>query len=82
MVPSQLNFSVSIIFCEVVAIYGVVSQFFDTLHLLTYAIQIIGIVYSAKIASVPEAQLYTRENYFTGESVNTHHIPMVHILAL
>ncbi|OSX65883.1 hypothetical protein POSPLADRAFT_1177360 [Postia placenta MAD-698-R-SB12] len=42
---------ISIIFCEVVAIYGV----------------IIGIVYSAKITSVPELQLYTRENYFTGE---------------
>ncbi|KAI0339971.1 vacuolar ATP synthase proteolipid subunit [Trametopsis cervina] len=41
---------ISVIFCEVVAIYGV----------------IIGIVYSAKIASIPEAELYTRENYFTG----------------
>ncbi|KZT71769.1 hypothetical protein DAEQUDRAFT_687129 [Daedalea quercina L-15889] len=41
---------ISIIFCEVVAIYGV----------------IIGIVYSAKIVNVPEAELYTRENYFTG----------------
>ncbi|KAK7470874.1 V-type proton ATPase subunit c'' [Stygiomarasmius scandens] len=41
---------ISIIFCEVVAIYGV----------------IIGIVYSAKLGSVPEELLYTRENYFTG----------------
>jgi len=41
---------ISIIFCEVVAIYGV----------------IIGIVYSAKITSVPEALLYTPENYYTG----------------
>ncbi|KAF7323177.1 hypothetical protein HMN09_00098200 [Mycena chlorophos] len=41
---------VSIIFCEVVAIYGVV----------------IGIIFSAKLGAVPEDQLYTRENYFTG----------------
>ncbi|KAF7322008.1 Vacuolar ATP synthase proteolipid subunit [Mycena kentingensis (nom. inval.)] len=41
---------VSIIFCEVVAIYGV----------------IIGIIYSSKMASVPDDQLYTRDNYFTG----------------
>jgi len=41
---------ISIIFCEVVAIYGV----------------IIGIVFSAKISSIPEDLLYTRENYFTG----------------
>ncbi|KAG2744136.1 hypothetical protein P692DRAFT_20122428 [Suillus brevipes Sb2] len=41
---------ISIIFCEVVAIYGV----------------IMGIVYSSKLQTVPEAQLYTRDNYFTG----------------
>jgi len=41
---------ISIIFCEVVAIYGV----------------IIGIVYSAKLAAVAEDVLYTRENYYTG----------------
>ncbi|VDB96159.1 unnamed protein product [Peniophora sp. CBMAI 1063] len=41
---------ISIIFCEVVAIYGV----------------IMGIVYSAKLDSIPETALYTRENYFTG----------------
>ncbi|KAI0088144.1 vacuolar ATP synthase proteolipid subunit [Irpex rosettiformis] len=41
---------ISVIFCEVVAIYGV----------------IIGIVYSAKVVNIPEAELYTRENYFTG----------------
>ncbi|KAJ7451825.1 ATP synthase subunit C-domain-containing protein [Mycena galericulata] len=41
---------ISIIFCEVVAIYGV----------------IIGIVFSAKLVAVPDEQLYTRENYFTG----------------
>ncbi|KDQ55797.1 hypothetical protein JAAARDRAFT_37222 [Jaapia argillacea MUCL 33604] len=44
---------ISIIFCEVVAIYGV----------------IIGIVYSAKLSQVPESQLYTRENYFTGFAI-------------
>lgn len=41
---------ISIIFCEVVAIYGV----------------IIGIVYSAKLAPLASAQLYTPQNYFTG----------------
>jgi len=41
---------ISIIFCEVVAIYGV----------------IMGIVYSAKLTAVPEPFLYTNENYFTG----------------
>ncbi|KAJ8521823.1 hypothetical protein ONZ45_g1536 [Pleurotus djamor] len=41
---------ISIIFCEVVAIYGV----------------IIGIVYSAKLNSIPEPELYTPDNYFTG----------------
>ncbi|KAF9266191.1 hypothetical protein L218DRAFT_978697 [Marasmius fiardii PR-910] len=41
---------ISVIFCEVVAIYGV----------------IIGIVYSAKLSDVPEDLLYTRENYFLG----------------
>jgi len=42
---------VSIIFCEVVAIYGV----------------IMGIIYSSKMSkSIPESQLYTRDNYFTG----------------
>ncbi|EIW83386.1 hypothetical protein CONPUDRAFT_81348 [Coniophora puteana RWD-64-598 SS2] len=41
---------ISIIFCEVVAIYGV----------------IIGIVYSSRLTNVPEHLLYTRENYYTG----------------
>jgi len=41
---------ISIIFCEVVAIYGM----------------IIGIVYSNKIEMVPETNLYTPDNYFTG----------------
>jgi len=44
---------ISIIFCEVVAIYGV----------------IIGIVYSAKLTTVPDALLFTKENYFTGFSI-------------
>ncbi|EMD33682.1 hypothetical protein CERSUDRAFT_117767 [Gelatoporia subvermispora B] len=41
---------ISIIFCEVVAIYGV----------------IIGIVYSAKMTGIPDTLLYTPNNYYTG----------------
>ncbi|KAA1471793.1 hypothetical protein DENSPDRAFT_837876 [Dentipellis sp. KUC8613] len=41
---------ISVIFCEVVAIYGV----------------IMGIVYSAKLEAISEQNLYSRENYFTG----------------
>ncbi|KZP34418.1 vacuolar ATP synthase proteolipid subunit [Athelia psychrophila] len=44
---------ISVIFCEVVAIYGV----------------IMGIVYSGKLAVVPEALMYTNENYYTGFAV-------------
>ncbi|KAH8806947.1 hypothetical protein DL96DRAFT_1630220 [Flagelloscypha sp. PMI_526] len=45
---------VSIIFCEVVAIYGV----------------IIGIIYSARLSTtVAPDQIYTAENYFTGFAV-------------
>ncbi|GLB37814.1 putative proteolipid subunit [Lyophyllum shimeji] len=44
---------ISIIFCEVVAIYGV----------------IIGIVYSSKLQAVPESLLYTPNNYFTGFAI-------------
>ena len=41
---------ISIIFCEVVAIYGV----------------IMAIVFSSKLSAVPEAELYTKSNYYTG----------------
>jgi V-type H+-transporting ATPase 21kDa proteolipid subunit len=41
---------ISIIFCEVVAIYGV----------------IMSIVFSAKLTNVPEDDLYTGSNYYTG----------------
>lgn len=41
---------ISIIFCEVVAIYGV----------------IMSIVFSAKLDNVPEDRLYTGSNYYTG----------------
>ncbi|ELU42624.1 vacuolar ATP synthase proteolipid subunit [Rhizoctonia solani AG-1 IA] len=45
---------ISIIFCEVVAIYGV----------------IMAIVYSQRVnQNIPEDQLYTRENYYTGLTV-------------
>lgn len=44
---------ISIIFCEVVAIYGL----------------IMAIVFSSKLASVPEATLYTKENLYTGYSL-------------
>ncbi|KAI9495153.1 hypothetical protein BDB00DRAFT_814882 [Zychaea mexicana] len=44
---------ISIIFCEVVAIYGV----------------IMTIVYSAKLVEVSEETLYTPSNYFTGHAI-------------
>ena len=44
---------ISIIFCEVVAIYGV----------------IMSIVFSAKLENVPEDRLYTGNNYYTGYSL-------------
>jgi len=44
---------ISIIFCEVVAIYGV----------------IMAIVFSSKITRVPDSELYTVSNYYTGFSL-------------
>jgi len=44
---------ISIIFCEVVAIYGV----------------IMSIVFSSKIAPVSEENLYTGANYYTGYAI-------------
>lgn len=44
---------ISIIFCEVVAIYGL----------------IMAIVFSAKLSAVPELQLYTKLNLYTGYSL-------------
>jgi len=44
---------ISVIFCEVVAIYGV----------------IMGIVYSGLLTVVPEALMYTNQNYYTGFAV-------------
>ena len=43
----------SVIFCEVVAIYGI----------------IMSIVFSTKITSVPEELLYTPSNYYTGHAL-------------
>jgi len=37
-----------------------------------------GIVYSAKLQNVPEAQLYTRENYFTGKFILLHQLNTPH----
>src|ERR1043166_8816033 len=45
--------SISIIFCEVVAIYGV----------------IMAIVFSAKIQSISSSNIYTKSNYFTGFAI-------------
>jgi hypothetical protein len=64
----------SIIFCEVVAIYGVVRRRSPFLSFLSNPLflfliivpQIIGIVYSAKLVPIEENLLYTKENHFTG----------------
>ncbi|KIJ49634.1 hypothetical protein M422DRAFT_205110 [Sphaerobolus stellatus SS14] len=44
---------ISIIFCEVVAIYGV----------------IMAIVFSSKLKNIPDSELYTTNNYYTGFSL-------------
>ncbi|EGV65651.1 V-type proton ATPase subunit c'' [Yamadazyma tenuis] len=44
---------ISIIFCEVVAIYGL----------------IMAIVFSSKLTSVPQSELFTKENLYTGYSL-------------
>ncbi|KAJ6498825.1 ATP synthase subunit C-domain-containing protein [Mycena sanguinolenta] len=44
---------ISIIFCEAVAIYGV----------------IIGIIFSSKLVAVEETLMYTPDNYFTGYAI-------------
>jgi V-type H+-transporting ATPase proteolipid subunit len=44
---------ISIIFCEVVAIYGV----------------IMAIVFSSKLSPVPEGGIHTSSNYYTGYAV-------------
>lgn len=59
----------SIIFCEVVAIYGVVrSHSRLSIHpqLITPVEQIMAIVFSSKITRVPDSELYTAGNYYTG----------------
>ena len=44
---------ISIIFCEVVAIYGV----------------IMAIVFSAKLNPIPEEEIFTRSNFYTGFAI-------------
>ena len=67
--PAKVSSTYSIIFCEVVAIYGVVRRPPPTSFLqlsLIIVPQIIGIVYSAKLVPIEENLLYTKENHFTG----------------
>ena len=64
---TRLRYLDSIIFCEVVAIYGVVRNLNPASRHAPNEVQIIGIVYSGKISTpVADVDLYTPENYFTG----------------
>ncbi len=63
----------SIIFCEVVAIYGVVCTRYRHGGRFSHShssSKIMAIVFSSKIGSmpIPENQLYTADNYYTGNA--------------